>query len=263
MISQSINSLNFVRSVEIIISRESGIEDLTKAGDMLDGKVNVLTSPENPRGSPGVDPVMGLYILSRDRNIIPLPHITPRDKNKLYVLSQIETASKIGFKNFFAIGGDPINPKYESREVREVDVMDIIKIIKDRAGATAGAAFNPYRDMEEEVVNAKIKSGAEFFITQALYSPEYLRREWIRKRNFKLIAGFLPLTKKSQIKFSENLGIRIPEEMKERLLNSDDIKNASVRIVAEIFDEIKEYVDGIHIMPLGHNEIATQILDTI
>ncbi|WP_237265327.1 methylenetetrahydrofolate reductase [Thermoplasma sp. Kam2015] len=263
MLSSSIKSIDFVKSVEIVPSRESGTEDLLKAADMLDGRVNALTCPENPRGSPGIDPIMALYIISSERNIIPIPHITPRDKNRVYILSQIETAAKVGIRNFFTIGGDPINPKYESREVREIDVMEIMKLVKSRENTTVGAALNPYREVEQEIVGAKLKSGADFFISQAIYSPEYLEKDWIRRRNFKLLAGFLPLTKKSQVKFSQNLGIMIPEEIRERLLNSDDIVSTSVRIITEVFDEVKEYVDGIHIMPLGHNEVAAQILETI
>ncbi|CAC12108.1 5, 10-methylenetetrahydrofolate reductase related protein [Thermoplasma acidophilum] len=263
MLSSSIGSLNFVKSVEIVPSRNFGTDDLIAAADMLDGRVNALTCPENPRGSPGIDPIMALYIISNERNIIPVPHITPRDKNRVHILSQIETAQKVGIRNFFTIGGDPINPKYESREVREIDVMEIIRMIKGRENAIVGAALNPYRDVEPEIVGAKIKSGADFFISQAVYSAEYLQKDWIKKRNFKLIAGFLPLTKKSQVKFSENLGIVIPDSVKQRLLNSEDVISTSMKIITEVFDEVKEYVDGIHIMPLGHNEIAAQILETI
>ena len=53
-----------------------------------------------------------------------MPHITPRDKNALFIRSQAITAIKFGINHFFVIGGDPISPEAESREVREIDVIN-------------------------------------------------------------------------------------------------------------------------------------------
>ncbi|WP_010917383.1 methylenetetrahydrofolate reductase [Thermoplasma volcanium] len=263
MYSSSLKELRFVRSVEIVPSRNQGLEELAHSLDSLEGKANALTSPENPRGSPGIDPIITLFFLSKDRNIIPIPHITPRDKNKVHIISQINTANKFGINNFFVIGGDPINPKYESHEVREIDPIDLIKLIKANSGSTVGAALNPYRNVEEEIAWAKKNAGADFFITQAIYSSDALSMDWLKKRNFKLIAGFLPLIRKNQVEFSEKLGIFLPKVVKEKLLNSEDIRSTSVNIILNVFDEVKDFVDGIHIMPLGHNDIAADILGSI
>ncbi|WP_075056686.1 methylenetetrahydrofolate reductase [Thermogymnomonas acidicola] len=145
-----------------------------------------------------------------------MPHITPRDKNGLQISAQVITGGiKAGIDSFFVIGGDPpISSQSESREVRELDVMGTIRRVKrstvymkDYEGSvTVGSSLNPYRDVEEQVVRAKREAGADFFITQAVYEPELLQKEWIRNRDFRLSLGFIPIRRESQLKSIEAMG---------------------------------------------------------
>lgn len=273
-IYRSINQLKFVKSVELVPKKYSGIEDLLSIKESLDGVANLLTAPENPRGLPGIDPIAALYVASRETGITVMPHITPRDKNVLFIYSQVLTAMKLGINHFFVIGGDPIHESMKSRAVMEVDVMELIRSLSDPEGylkdgenrkdlINIGAALNPYREVEPQIVARKLESGAKFFVSQAIYDPHWLMKDWIKKRNFRLIAGFIPIRKKSQVEFAESLHIHISDEVKSRLLNADDIVSESRKIILEAVDELKGYIDGIHIMPMGHNRIAREILESV
>ncbi len=263
-----------MRSVEFVPNRSLGHDDLNKAAEILDGTVNMITSPENPLGMPGIDPVMALYILTRRLNAVPVPHITPRDKNSLFITSQVLTAMKFGISSFLVIGGDRISQNFSSKEVREIDVLGTISAIKGGKqyfrkdhipdhDSLVGAALNPFRSNEEEIVGAKISSGADFFISQAIYDSHHLSKDWIKNRNFKLIAGFIPLRKRSQVEFAEKLHISISDSARERLLSSEDLPSESFRLITEIIDDLKGYVDGIHIMPMGNYKTAKEILETV
>lgn len=234
----------------------------------------MITSPENPLGMPGIDPIMSLYLLTLRLNAVPVPHITPRDKNLLFITSQIMTAMKYGINTFLVIGGDRISDKFHSKEVRETDVLGTISAIKGTKDyfrknsvqgmdSLAGAAMNPFRPNEEEIVNLKVSNGADFFISQAVFDSHHIRKEWIRKRKFRLIAGFIPLRKRSQVEFADRLHITISPEVRERLLSAEDISNESFRIITEMIDDVKEYIDGVHIMPMGNYRIAREILETV
>ncbi len=264
MRSTSIKGIDFVKSVEIVPKKTGGVEDLIRAGDEVGGIVNAMTCPENPRGAPAIDPIISLYMASMEKDVIVMPHITPRDKNLLYIYSQLLTAKKLGITNLLLLGGDPIDGKYASKEVREVDVIQLARKIKEfDPHFTIGGALNPYREKEEEIVRAKQRAGFDFFISQAVFSENYLKKEWIKRRDFKLIAGFLPLHKKAQIQFSDSMGIEISGTAKEKLLAGDDVRGNSIKMIRNIFEALDGYVDGIHIMPLGHNDIAREILETI
>lgn len=271
MEAPSINTLKFVKSVEIVPSKNLDIEEFRNAAALLSNTAHVVTAPENPMGLPGVDPILATYLVAKEFGLIAMPHITPRDKNRLFIHSQVLTALKIGIRNFFVIGGDPINKKVNSREVREIDVMQTLRTIHDTEtymrvplpNVGVGSAFNPYRENEQDIIKLKIENGSNFFITQILFEPEHLRKEWIKNRNFRLSAGFMPLSRKSQIEGMKKMGVKLSEETVNKLENSDDIVEASRKLILDAFDSLKGYVDGIHLMPLGKNELAKQILESI
>ncbi|EQD34020.1 5, 10-methylenetetrahydrofolate reductase related protein, partial [mine drainage metagenome] len=82
---------------------------MEKISEKVSGLVDVVTVPENPLGKPGIDPILSLYALSEKMDFIAVPHLTPRDKNSLYLRSQGISAMKFGIRNFFVVYGDPIS----------------------------------------------------------------------------------------------------------------------------------------------------------
>ena len=247
------------------------MEDLDRAADHLSGVAQVVTSPENPMGYPGIDPIITTYLVAKRAGLIPMPHITPRDKNKLHIYSQVLTASKLGIRNFFVIGGDPINPAVGSKEVRELDVMQTLRAVKEAGNymkdgepeIAVGSSLNPYRPNESEIVSKKSENGADFFITQMIYNASLLQTDWMRAIGYKISAGFMPIVRKSQLSSIKKMGVSFDPSILQRLENSTDISNESSRLILEAFDQLKDTVNGIHIMPLGNNRLAKEILESI
>lgn len=271
---KDIENIDFIKSVELVPSKDGGVEDILKAAELLDSTANVLTSPENPLGRPGIDPLLSLYLVSQNSGLTVMPHITPRDKNLLFVYSQVLSAIKFGINHFFIIGGDPIDEKIGSKEVRETDVMGLISAIGSEDGyikkqngnsgiIRIGAALNPYRDQEPLIAGKKMENGANFFVSQILYESKWMQQDWIKDRKFKVIAGFFPLSKKSQLKFVKKMHVPVSEEIEQKYENSDDISGTSRRLILQTIDELKGYIDGVHIMPIGRNEAAKEILESI
>ncbi|MHB8360568.1 MAG: methylenetetrahydrofolate reductase [Thermoplasmataceae archaeon] len=259
--------------MEFVPSKFLGNSDMEKLSEKVSGLVDVVTVPENPLGKPGIDPILSLYALSEKMDFIAVPHLTPRDKNSLYLRSQGISAMKLGIRNFFVVYGDPISETQHSKEVRELDVQGTIKEINNSIlefknlpngiKINVGAAANPHRDNEIENLNKKSSSGADFFITQAIFNADSMRKDWFYQKKFKVFAGFIPLKKKPQIEIMEKMGIQFSKEIKNRLQNSDNIEMESIKIILEIFDEVKEFVCGIHIMPMGKTDLAKTILESV
>lgn len=269
-----IEDIKFVKSVELVPKKGSGVEDILKAVDTLGSTANFLTAPENPMGKPGIDPIMSLYLASQNSDLTVMPHITPRDKNSLFVYSQVLTALKFGINHFFIIGGDPIDQSIGSKEVRELDVMNMISSISGKDGYVKkqngygdhirlGAALNPYREQEPQIAGKKVESGSNFFISQILYESSWLKKDWIRKRNFKVVAGFFPLRKKSQLEFVKKMHVPVSKEVEDKFENTDDVRGTSRKLILDTIDDLKGYIDGVHIMPIGHNESAREILESV
>ncbi len=271
---KNLMNIRFVKSVEILPSRKAGIEELLKARDNLVDSVDAMTSPNNPRGYPGIDPIMALWLVTRDSDVIAVPHLTPRDNNRLALYSKVVTAAKFNINHFFIIGGDTIDSRVNSKPVMEMDVLSTIEEIANQSIAknflreyneniVVGAIMNPHRIQESEIAGSKYEKGAKFFITHSIFDPEILKQEWIAKRKFKLLAGFIPILKKSQLDVTESLDMRIPKNMRDKILNSTDLEEFFINYISDSIDDLRGYIDGIHLMPLGRNHFAKKLMEVL
>ena len=273
LLRETLNQRKFVRSIEFVPGKHLGNGDMERVADKVSGLVDVVTVPENPLGNPGIDPILSLYALSEKMDFIGIPHLTPRDKNSLHLKSQGMSALKLGIRNFFVVYGDPIAQGRNSREVRELDVIGTIRTLKESrlefngsSGSiemNVGAAANPQRENEIQNIKKKHDAGADFFITQAIFDGEAMKVQWVKERQLKIVAGFIPLKKKPQIDIMKRMGIKFSDTVEKRLENSDNIENESSRIILEIFDDIRDTVSGIHIMPMGRTDLAKTILESV
>ncbi|MGP6220009.1 methylenetetrahydrofolate reductase [Caldiplasma sukawensis] len=262
-----ISASKTVKSFEFLPEKSPTIEDINRAKNIMDGVANHVMIPENPQGKPGIDPIITAIELSKNTSLSAIPHITPRDKNSLYLSSQFQTGVKFGIRDFFIIGGDKINESMNSREVRELDVFKTMELakktleenLKDK-NFSIGGAFNPYRSNETEIIKMKISSGANFFVSQIIFG---FHDSFIKLKEKKIIAGFMPLKSKSQLNFIKKLGVEIDEETIRRLENTEDIRSESARLILETYEKLKQYVIGIHIMPMNDYEIAKNILECV
>lgn len=273
LLRETLNQRKFVRSIEFVPGKHLGNGDMERVADKVSGLVDVVTVPENPLGNPGIDPILSLYALSEKMDFMGIPHLTPRDKNSLHLKSQGMSALKLGIRNFFVVYGDPIAQGRNSREVRELDVIGTIRTLKESrlefngsSGSieiNVGAAANPQRENEIQNIKKKQDAGADFFITQAIFDGESMKVQWVKERQLKIVAGFIPLKKKPQIDIMKRMGIKFSDTVEKRLENSDNIENESSRIILEIFDDIRDTVSGIHIMPMGRTDLAKTILESV
>jgi 5,10-methylenetetrahydrofolate reductase len=47
------------------------------------------------------------------------------------------------------------------------------------------------------------------------------------------------------------------------LQSAEDVSGTSAKIILEAYEGLKGYVDGVHLMPLGNNKLAKEILECI
>jgi|BEDMetMinimDraft_1075159.scaffolds.fasta_scaffold04283_1 5,10-methylenetetrahydrofolate reductase len=264
----------FIKSVEITSSRSPGLKDIESARELILDYINMATSPYNPRGLPSIDPILILHEFGRNSNVELVPHISPRDGNKLMIISRVVTSLKVGINSFLVLRGDSINPRIGSEPVDEIDTIGLMKYLKENEylkeisskfgmDINIGGISNPHRGNEQEVLNAKIAAGCSFFITHSIYDPEVLKHDWIKHRKFKLIAGFIPILKKASLDFYRDLDLNIPDNLLEKMENSADLENLFFNLIVNSIDELKGYIDGIHLMPIGKYKFARKVLEVI
>ena len=211
-----------------------------------------------------------------ENNIEPIYQITCRDRNSIAIQSDLLAAYSLGINNILCMSGE--STKYgdhpNAKDVFDINSEELIETLTklnngyDYANNkldsvtkfNIGAVVNPGSNMlEKELIKFenKIKNGATFFQTQAIYDPEMLQSiiKIKEHKNIKIFAGFIPV---KSVKMANYLntkvpGINVPENIVNLMESTDDPQKTCIEISKEIISEIKgmKGIDGIHIMALG------------
>jgi len=223
---------------------------------------------------------LGMCILLKQNGFEPIYQVTCRDRNRIALQSDILTAAAFGIENLLLLTGDHtvLGDHKDAKPVFDLDSVSLIYTVKrlmegyDLAGNKLegeppsfciGAVVSPEAEPLELhlfKMEKKILAGAEFFQTQLVFNPEkFIKFIDIVRKNFgkiPILAGITILKSVAMAKYmNENVaGVNVPEHLIEEL-KRDDKKTKSgqtgIEISAKIIKEIKNYCEGIHIMPLG------------
>jgi 5,10-methylenetetrahydrofolate reductase len=243
----------------------------------LDG-VNVT---DNQRASMRVGSLAMSKILL-ERAIEPILQITTRDKNRIALQSELLSASVLGIKNVLLLSGDhPDVGEYRgSKAVYDLDTIQLIRTARllesgvDLAGKKlwgspkfcAGAVVNPSAQpvgLQVLMFEKKVKAGAEFFQTQAVFDVAAYKSffDKIKHLKVKVLPGIILIKSKKFMQFMQSLpGINIPEKIQNRINSASDPLKEGVKICSETIKEFRSFADGVHIMAIGVEEYIPQII---
>lgn len=196
------------------------------------------------------------------------------------------SAGFFGVKNLLALTGDhpTVGDNPGAKPVYDLDSVGILQAATKLASGVdmggnklagspsffLGASVTPeYDPMELQIVKMvkKIKAGAKFFQTQAVYDINTMEkfREMTKHLNTKILVGIIPLKSAGMAKFmNKNIpGINVPDNLIDRLKNSSDPVKEGIKIAGELIVELKnkKLCDGVHIMAIGAEENIPFILD--
>lgn len=263
----------FVFSVEI--SPPKGIElEKTKQGVALlkDVGADTVNIADSPMARVRISPIALAHILKEELGIESILHFTCRDRNLISLQSELLGAAALGVKNVLALTGDPpsIGDHPQAKPVFDVNSEGLVLIMNrlnngmDYMGNPIGKATNftigvalnlNSEDLDKEIerLKRKIENGANFIETQPIYDAEVLER-FFDKVDFSLppiLGGILPLRSLKHAEFLHNEvpGITIPDNIRQRMKDSNHPIKEGIEIACEIVDRIKDMVAGIYIMP--------------
>jgi methylenetetrahydrofolate reductase (NADPH) len=219
------------------------------------------------------------------RGLEPVFQITCRDRNRLALQSDLLSAWALGVENVLCLTGDhPILGDHtEAKPVYDLDSVQLLKAasilnqghdmsgheLESNPSFFLGAVVTPAAEpIEPQLIKMKkkIEAGARFFQTQAIYEPERFEDFVGRVQGFNVpvIAGVVILKSAAMAKFmnSNVAGISVPESIIQEMEETakEDRKRKAVEITARIIRQVKPFCQGIHIMPLGWDELIPQIL---
>jgi methylenetetrahydrofolate reductase (NADPH) len=221
-----------------------------------------------------------------ERGLEPVFQLTCRDRNRLALQSDLMSAWALGIENALCLTGDhPILGDHtEAKPVYDLDSVQLLKAasrlnegydlgdheLESAPSFFLGAVVTPAADpVEPQIIkmNKKIKAGARFFQTQAVYEPDKFELFMNRVRQFDtpVIAGIVLLKSAAMASFmNENVaGISVPDSIIKEMegIAKEDRRKKAVEIAARTIRQVKPLCQGVHIMPLGWDNLVPQVIE--
>lgn len=284
---EALNTKKFVITAEVGPPKGTNIEEMIHHIDVLKDMVDALNVTDNQSSVMRISS-LAVCKLIKDRGGEPILQMTCRDRNRLAIQSDLLGASILGINNVLCLTGDyiTVGDHIDAKPVFDLDSVLLIKTIrelekgKDIAGNDlngspqfcAGAVVTPEADpIEPQLLKfeKKVKAGAEFFQTQAVYDMDNFKKfmKYARKFNTKIMAGIVLLVSVGMARYMNNNvpGIFVPETLINEMKEAGKGKAAlykGIEIAGRMIKQLKdeEICDGVHIMAIGKEGLVPDIL---
>ncbi len=251
-------------AVELAPPFNADDEKLLESAHILKNSgVDVLTFPDSPSGRTRVDSVLMAEKVYNETGMTVMPHICCRDKNALAMRSLLMGAKINNINHFLVITGDPV-PSAVSRTVKSVfnfSSVGLMKIIQEMnkevfAGQPLnyGGAINQNRrnlDSVIEQTKRKMDAGADFFLTQPVFTKEDAERIRIvkEKTGACIFCGIMPLVSRKNALFMKNeiAGVNVTDEIVARYpeqASKEENETIGIALAKEIITYVTDFADG-------------------
>lgn len=284
---EAIESGRFVVTAEIGPPKGTDIKETIHHMELLKGKVDAVNVTDNQSAVMRTNS-LSICKIALDHGLEPILQVTCRDRNRIALQSDLLGASVLGIHNVLCMTGDHVSagdhkeakPVYDIESVQLLKVVDSLNNGKDMMGnelkgATTffqGAVVTPEANpIEPQLIKfeKKVKAGARFFQTQAIYDIDKFKEFMSFARRFpvKILAGFVVLKSAGMANFLNKFvpGINVPQELIDELKAAgkenalDTGLNITSRHIKQLRDE--KVCDGVHIMAIGMEDKVPIIME--
>lgn len=282
----TLNSGKFVVTAEVGPPKGTDIKEMRHHMELLKGKLDAVNVTDNQSA---VMRICSLAVckIAMEHGLEPILQMTCRDRNRIALQSDLLGASVLGIKNVLCMTGDHVTagdhksakPVYDIESVQLLKAVDGLNNGRDMSGNEMkgptdflqGAVVTPEANpIEPQLIKfgKKVKAGAKFFQTQAIYDidkfEEFMRHA--RKFPVKVLAGFVVLKSAGMANFLNNNvpGIRVPQSLIDELkaAGKERALETGMDVTARHIRQLKEekICDGVHIMAIGMEDKVPVIM---
>lgn len=284
-LKEALNSGKFVVTSEIGPPKGTDVKEILEGAELIKGRVEAINVTDLQSSVMKLGSLVVCHLL-KDKGIEPVFQITCRDRNRLALQSDILSAYVLGIRNLLILSGDypTLGDHPQAKPVFDLDSVQLIEVVKTlqtgkdmvgeelkgRVDFLVGAVVNPGAEpIEPEIIKMekKIKAGAEFFQTQAVYDIGLFKKfmDKVRHLNVKILAGIVLLKSAAMARYmNENVsGVSVPDNLIEEMnsVSKEDRPKKSTEIAARLIRELKPLCSGVHLMPLGWDRYVPAVLD--
>lgn len=265
---------------------------LAGAQMLRDAGANFLNIADSPLARMRMSAWAAAYLVQQDIGLETILHFPTRGRNLLRIQGDILAAYAMGVRNLFVTMGDParIGDYPEASDTSDIMPTGLLQLIKERFNAgldKAGQSIDQPTnfvvgcalsltpsdiDKEIKLLRKKVKSGADFALTQPVFDAE-AAVAFIREYESRygeppppILAGIKPLYNSRNAEFLHNEvpGMFIPEAQRERMRQTANPQVEGVEIAREIIQALRPHVSGFYLMPaFNRYDLAADVLDVL
>ena len=281
------DSGKFVVTAEVGPPKGTDIKEMLHHAEMLKGKLDAVNVTDNQSAVMRICS-MAICKLLLDMGLEPILQMTCRDRNRIGLQSDLLGASVLGIKNVLCMTGDHPNagdhkeakPVYDVESVQLLEIVNSLNNGKDMMGNEMkgstnffqGAVVTPEANPVEPQLmkfEKKVKAGAKFFQTQAIYDIEKFKEfvKFARKFPVKILAGIVLLKSAGMANYMNKFvpGIRVPQDLIDEIkaAGKEGALDTGINIAVRHIKQLKEenICDGVHIMAIGAEDKVPAIME--
>jgi methylenetetrahydrofolate reductase (NADPH) len=283
----ALQSGQFVVTAEVGPPKGTDVEEMKEHIALLKDKVHGINMTDNQSSVMRLSSLVGCHII-KQMGGEPILQMTGRDRNRMALQSDLLSASVLGIENVLCLTGDHITmgDHKNAKPVHDLESVQILRALRtlesgqDLSGSPlkgaprfcAGAVVTPEADpIEPQLLKfeKKVKAGAEFFQTQAVYDLDNFKRfmEYAGKFDVKILAGIVLLVSARMASYmNQNVaGINVPGKLVEEMGSAPKggALEKGIEIAGRMIRQIKEQgiCHGVHIMAIGKETAVPAILE--
>ena len=280
---EKISQGKFVVTSEIGPPKGTDLKEVLDDALLIKGRVDAINVTDLQSSVMRVGSISVCHLL-KDMDIEPIFQMTCRDRNRLALQSDLLSASVLGIENILLLTGDypTLGDHPEAKPVFDIGSVQLLEVarnlqegrdmkgnpLKGAPKFCVGAVVNPGADpLEPEIIKMekKISAGARFFQTQAVYDVDLFKSFLEASKHLKttIMAGIVLLKSAGMAKYmNKNVaGVSVPDNLIKEMEETKNKSAKSIEIAARLIKELKPMCQGIHIMPIGWDKKAPQVLD--
>lgn len=253
---------------------------LESAHGLANLDIDVLTFPDSPSGRTRVDSVLMASKVHQETGLAVMPHICCRDKNAVAMRSLFLGAQINDIHNALIITGDPL-PQVARETVKAVfnfdstGLMSIVKEMNEDSFLSmpfsyGGAINQNRRNLEVEIkrIKKKIDCGAEFFLTQPVFSEQDVERLRLIKKETgaTILCGIMPLVSRKNAIFMKNeiAGVNVTDEVVNMYPENgtkEQGEAVGIELAKKMMAATEDFVDGYYFsFPFNRTYMLKSIL---
>ncbi len=282
-LSEALKSGKFVVTSELGPPKGVDITEMLEDAALLQGRVDAINVTDQQSSVMRVGSLAVCRLLL-ERGIEPIFQMTCRDRNRIALQSDLLSASVLGIENVLCLTGDYVSlgDHPQAKPVFDLDSVSLLETAgklqqgQDLAGKELkgspefflGAAVTPGANpLAPQILKMekKIKAGAQFFQTQAVYEPEQFESFMNKVRHFDVpvLVGLILLKSAGMARFmNKNIaGVHVPDSLIEEMDKAENKRQKSIEIAARLIKDLKHLCQGVHIMPIGWEKQVPAVLE--